>query len=648
MNRSVWRLPVFVGVLAKVYLSAVVVLSFFRLVLFLYAAPDSLKLFDGTTLIAFRIGLQFDSVILAYILALPLVLLFVQSQLANRSKVIPYFVILLLTLLLPVLILLVIADIPYFTFFNNRITESAFQWMSSPKIVFGMIAGNIQNLIFLIVAILAFSIGAWKVNKSLKHKLFNADWEAGKGLIQRLVSVVSFLLMGALCFFGLRGRMDAPIRTGDAFYCTDPFLNQLGLNPGFTLMKSLAEKVNLMDEQEAIRNTREYLAITENLSESPIARMVKADSAAKRYNVVLVLMESMSADYMGTFGNKKGLTPNLDSLAKQSMFFNNAYSSGIHTSNGIFASLYSFPALKRIRPMSAVPARTFSGIPYTLKQQGYHNLFFSTHGFSFDNLGTFIPHNFFDELYTAENYPQDKLIGPFGVPDDYLFKFSLNKLRETAGKGKPFFATLLTTSNHDPYILPDYYKSDLTDNAERAVSYADWSIGQFLEGVKKEAWFSNTIFVFVADHGLKVGESPYDLVRSYNHIPIMFYAPGILGEPKTMENFIGQVDIYPTLMSLLNVSYVNSTLGVDALKSPRDKMFFSADSKIGCINKDWMYVYRFGGDESLYDYKSNDATDHAKKRPQDVAELKKYCLSNIQTAEWIISHDKTSLVPLKQ
>lgn len=207
----------------------------------------------------------------------------------------------------------------------------------------------------------------------------------------------------------------------------------------------------------------------------------------------------------------------------------------------------------------------------------------------------------------------------------------------------PFFATILTTSNHDPYILPEYFKSDLTDKAERAVSYADWSIGQFLKGVRNEAWFDNTIFVFVADHGLKVGESPYDMTLSYNHIPILFYAPKILGKPRKLDNFMGQVDIFPTIMGLMNVNYINNTLGVDVLKNPRPCMYFSADSRIGCIDKNWLYVYRFGGTESLYKYQSGDLKDYAADHKPQVEKLKNYSFSNVQTAEWMIANDKTSL-----
>ncbi|MBX9850964.1 MAG: LTA synthase family protein, partial [Cytophagaceae bacterium] len=306
---------------------------------------------------------------------------------------------------------------------------------------------------------------------------------------------------------------------------------------------------------------------------------------------------------------------------------------------------FSFPALKRIRPMSMVPARTYSGFPYTLKQHGYTNLFFSPHSGIFDNMNIFLPDNFIDRLYTSDEYPQDKILGPFGVPDDYMFTYALNEINKL-DSSKNFFATILTASNHSPYTLPAYYKSAFEDASKSGVSYADWSIKQFLNQVKHQKWFGNTIFIFVADHGLVVGENAYDLALSYNHIPIIIYAPEILGAPKMIDNMAGQIDIFPTVMEILNASYINNTLGVDAINYKRDYIYFSADSKMGCINDEWLFVYRYSGGESLYKYKTGSTEDYAEKNPEVLSKLKDYAFSQTQVAQWMFVNNKTS-VPKK-
>ena len=476
-----------------------------------------------------------------------------------------------------------------------------------------------------------------------KKQLIDFTWDNEFNTYGRTYSSVTFFLLFLFYFTGFRGTLSHPIKVFDAIYCKDPILNQIGLNPVFTLLKSYTGKVHLMKDEDALKETLALLQITPSLSKiSPIARQISTADAMKRHNVVLVIMESMSANYMKYFGNTNHLTPTLDSLAQHSWFFNHAYSAGIHTNNGVFSSLFSFPALKRTRPMSTIPVRSYSGLPFVLKQNGYKTMFFTTHDASFDNLGVFIPNNNFDQLYSAENYPKDKIIGPYGVSDDYLFSFVIQTINSSSSNA-PFFATILTTSNHDPYILPDYYKSTIQDKDLRGVNYADWSIGAFLKRAKQCSWFDNTIFVFVADHGIVVGNNPYDLKLSYQHIPIIMYAPKILGEPKVINNFIGQIDISPTLMGILGASYINNTLGVDVLQQKRECMYFSADDKIGCIDNKWLYVYRFGGGESLYNYKTGDQTDYTKSHKNDFERLRKYALSQIQTAEYLYSSNKTEI-----
>lgn len=643
-SRFLLKLPFFISFVLKLYLAGIVIFGVLRLILLLYVADESIQLFNSITLKSFLVGLEFDSVILAFVLAIPLLLLYIQSLFQIQKKHIPIFVTVYLCMVFPVLIFLTISDIPYFKFFHNRLTESSMQWLGSLDIVLKMVLGNTINFLFFIAALLATFSAGFALLKFCGSKLIKHNSKSDNPRFHKLYQSIFLLLFMPVCFLGMHGTTAHPIRQGDAFYCNNPILNQVGLNPIFTLMKSYGDKVNLINNKIAIKNTLQLLQIKSPVeSISPIARVVKNDSLMKKHNVVLILMEGMSANFMKTFGNTNNLTPTLDSLAKASLFFNNAYSAGIHTNNGVFSSLFSFPALKRVRPMSTVPARTFSGLPYTLKQNGYKNLFFCTHAGSFDNIGAFIPHNFFDELYTADDFPADKIIGPFGVPDDYLFSTTINKLCKISPE-QPFFATILTASNHDPYIIPEYYKSTLTDKEQRAVSYADWSIHKFLADAKKCDWFDNTIFVFVSDHGRTVGENPYDLALSYNHVPIIMFAPAILGEPKVCGNFMGQIDIFPTIMGLLNASYINNTLGVDALSQKRECIYFSADTKIGCIDNEWLYVYRFDGGESLYQYKTGNTEDFSLTRKSEFEKLKKYALSQTQVSEWMIANDKTSLL----
>lgn len=632
----------FITFLLRIYIVSILLFALLRLVLITYTAGSDIKLFDTETLTSLIVGIQFDNVVLAIILLLPLLLLYIQSLIPLTQKYTTYIVKAYLSIVFPIVFFIAIADIPYFKFFNNRISEAALQWIDSPRIILKMIWENPINLFFLTIALFGmFGIGQMIAKYCKKRLLSNKKNDNYSH--NKTIASIGFIMAVGLCLLGIRGKMSHPIRQGDACYSNNPYLNQIGLNPCFTLFKSYITRVNLMDAHVAIKNTKDILHISNNIdSISPIAHNVINGEPKHKYNVVLVIMESMSANYMGIFGNQNKLTPNLDSLSKVSYFFNNAYSAGIHTNNGIFSTLYAFPALKRVRPMSTIPFNTYSGLPFTMHKNGYKNFFFTSHNKQFDNLGSFLPKNYIDKLFSEEDYPKDKIIGPYGVPDDYLFHFATQQLNEVE-REQPFFATILTTSNHDPYIIPDYFSTNQNDKSLNAVSYADWSIGRFIEEARKSSWFDNTLFVFVADHGRKVGDSNYDLILSYNHIPIMFYAPKILAAPKVFNNLIGQIDIFPTLMGLLHMDYVNNTLGTDVLKEKRDCIYFSADDKLGCVNDEWLYIYRYGGTEGLYKYRENNIQDFSKQAPQIFEQLKQQALSQTQMSEWMISSNKTTI-----
>lgn len=631
------KFPLFISLPFRMYLIGLVILFLLRLALFAYVYDLSRSLFNKDVFTTFLIGVQFDTSVLCYILVTPFLLLFIQTFF-QRSKFTNSFLAIYFAFFIMLLIFIGIADIPYFKFFLNRITDAALQWIGSLSIVFEMIILNKANLIFTIVALICCISSFIFILRTTKRKLLVND---GKRSIS--IKEVGLFIAGAfMIFIGIRGANEQPLRQGDAFHCNDPLLNQIGLNPAYTLLRSYFTRVNLMESNEAITNTKTILNIDTSLEEiSPFARKVTSDSSMHKYNVVLVLMESMSANYLEAFGNKDHLTPNLDSLYKSSWFFTNAFSAGIHTNNGVFSSLFSFPALKRIRPMSTVPLLKYTGIPYTLKKNGYKTMFFCPHSESFDNIGVFIPLNHFDLLYSNKDYPREKNIGPFGVPDDYLFDVALRTIDEQKS-AQPFFATILTASNHEPYSIPTYFKSKIDKTAHRSVSYADWAIGKFINDVKNKPWFDSTIFIFSADHGLNVGENTYEMALSYNHIPILFYAPKIL-EKKQLNNFMGQIDIFPTLMGIMNTTYTNNTLGTDVVSKPRECMYFSADNKIGCVDSTFLYVYRFEGGEGLYKYKSGDAKDVKEEFKSDFERLRRNALSQTQAAEFMINNNKTEL-----
>lgn len=223
-------------------------------------------------------------------------------------------------------------------------------------------------------------------------------------------------------------------------------------------------------------------------------------------------------------------------------------------------------------------------------------------------MNAFLRTNGFDEIYAQENYPSEKVVNSFGVQDDFMYQYALPILNERAGTGNPFFSVLLSISNHPPYVIPPYFHPHSDVLEEQIVEYADWSIRQFMQAAEKQPWFDNTIFVFLGDHGKMVGTPECEMPQSYNHIPLMIYGKDI--KPGVYDGFGGQVDVSPTLLGLLNISYLQNNFGVNLLEEERPCMFFTADNLIGARDSVNMFIYSPDSQQE-FKYKLEEGKLHA-------------------------------------
>jgi len=607
-----------------------------RMGMFFYVVSDHSIFSKPNAYACFIHGLRFDHWVLCYVLAAPVVVLFILEAMQRKSNVVWECIRWYLTLVISLSFVFALADIPYFHFFHNRLTEASFQWMEFAGTGLQMIWDDASHRNFLLLALFG-AIGIGTGTALYLNKQRNTPTAGNRNRVHLLIS---FLVTGVLLFSGMRGKWEHPLMTSDAQYTNNPVLNQIPLNTLFTIFKSYTARVRLMNDEDALKYTCEYLGIHPSTKgDSPVAREIYYEGPVRKPNIVLVLMEGMSASYLGRSGRYPNLTPVLDSLSTHALYFTQARSAGIHTNNGIFSTLYSYPALRRLRPMQNIPVRSYYGWPQVLKEQGYSTSFFCVHSRSFDNIGEFIPTHGFDSLYSSEQFPPNESLGAFGVPDAYMFGRAVQQLSQTR---PPFFATLLTASNHDPYTIPANFKTSFHDKELKAVAYADYAIGELMKEASRQAWFQNSIFVFVADHGRRVGESSYDLDLSFNHIPILFYSPsGMLPVLESHEP-MGQIDVFPTMMGLLHISFVNNTLGCDILHQKRPAMYFSADDRLACINNRFLYLYRYNGGETLHELSANDNRDVKERYPETFDFLRNYALSQTQCAEFLLRNNLTT------
>jgi phosphoglycerol transferase MdoB-like AlkP superfamily enzyme len=255
----------------------------------------------------------------------------------------------------------------------------------------------------------------------------------------------------------------------------------------------------------------------------------------------------------------------------------------------------------------------------------------------------FLTANGFDKVYAEQDYPSEKVLSTLGVPDDYLFEYSIPKMNEIADEHKNFFCGFMTASNHYPIIFPPWVNKKFPSDEEyiRIVQYSDWAVGEFIKKASCQSWYNNTIFIFVADHGSNQVNT-YEMPLSFHHSPLIIFAPGLNLKPVSYNCLGGQMDIFPTIMGLMNMSYTNNTMGIDLLKDKRPYIYFTADDKIGCLDKDFYFIHSMNGNESLYKY-ADLATDNYLAQYKSKADgMRTYAYSMLQTAQWIVEREKFS------
>ena len=633
--------------LLGVHVVALALTSLFRFVQWVMLHGMMSNDADAPVVPAFIRGIWFDNVIGCYILIVPLAVLLIAASFGYCAKwlrkVSGWWFAVFYALVMGVSA----ANIPYFAYFFKNIDASIFGWFGYVGTTAGMLVGEASYWVYIVLFVIVMVVFVFALRwlrRRTDRKVDAAPKTMGWGTI--LSRLVITAVMIGLCVFGIRGRTGYnPIKISQAYYCDDPFLNQLGISPSFNLITSMLDgmrkenaELQLMPYDEAIAYVRHEMGLTGVAdSTSLLSRQVTADTVAAHPNVVIILMESMSAGLMQTFGQQASLTPTLDSLYQHSLAFTRFYSAGIHTNHGITATLYSFPALMMRNLMKGTVTPHRSGIATVLHEEGYRNLFFMTHESQYDNMNAFLRTNGYDEVYAQEDYPSDEVVNSFGVPDKFLFSYAMQVINRTAAKGKPFMATLLTISNHPPYIIPPSMPTTTKEPETQIVEYADRCIGEFLTQAKKQPWYDNTIFVILADHGKLVGEMDSELPQSYNHIPCIMFGPGI---PERQYNGLAtQIDVMPTLLGCMGITYNYEGFGTDLLRLPRRRVFYTSDTQLVARDSMACVIYNPQMQRDFCYEVGENGLLHPTAQTAHHDSLRRYVSAMVQTAEYMQRHN---------
>ncbi|WP_049623645.1 LTA synthase family protein [Frateuria defendens] len=419
--------------------------------------------------------------------------------------------------------------------------------------------------------------------------------DGGSRFAQRSAVALAWLVLTVLSVVAVNGTIKD--RTANNF------VNELagnGVYQFFAAFRSnhldYAHFYRTLPEEEAFARVRERLKTPEAtyVSADPrdLTRAIRHVGPEQHLNVVLISVESLSADYLGTFGNRQHLTPNLDALADKSLFFDRVYANGTRTVRGLEALSLSIPPTPGDSVIKMKHNENLFSLAGIFNDRGYQSDFvYGGYGY-FDNMNYFFGHN----GYTAvdrKDIPKDATIhheNVWGVADEDLYTLALGQMDKAHAQGKPFFLHIMTTSNHRPYTFPAGRVNFPQGSRDGAVAYTDWSIADFIKRAQAKPYFADTVFVITADHDASSAGRASIPINRY-HIPLWIYAPAHIA-PRKVDTLMSQIDIPPTLLGLLNFSYRSRFFGYDIfqLEAGRERAFPATYEKLGYLRNDLLSI----------------------------------------------------------
>jgi phosphoglycerol transferase MdoB-like AlkP superfamily enzyme len=456
------------------------------------------------------------------------------------------------------------------------------------------VIGNIREsypLPALLGALLVFGLGA----AGLRERIWPVRAQPAWPLRDRAVVVVFAVLAGAIAATsavgmdgtldmvpGLRGnvRNQELARNGPVSFVAALRSNELSFRRFYPTL----------DDAQVLRLAGEWprpAALTRtgrHAVERRAASLLVSAVARRPRHVVIVQVESLSAEFLGAFGDPRGLTPNLDRLAAQGLLFTQLYATGTRTVRGLealSAGLPPLPGQSLVRRPGSAGMQTLGAV---LRTHDFEATFlYGGYGY-FDNMNAYFSSTGYG-VRDRSDIPGERVgfANVWGIADEYLFDDAIAWMDRAAAGGRRQLLHLMTTSNHRPYTYPDG-RIDIVSKTGRAgaVKYTDWAIGEFIEHARTRPWFADTLFVIVADHCASVAGKTR-IPPSRYHIPAIFYAPAHI-EPGRMSMLASQIDLVPTIVGRLGLDEATEFFGQDLLGTTvRERAYLGNYQEIGLL-----------------------------------------------------------------
>lgn len=502
-------------------------------------------------------GLKLDTTMAGYLIVVPYLLVLASVWVARipvRKVLALYYG------LIAVLIALIeVVDMALYAFWNFKLDATIFFYLDSPVEAFASV--SVWFTLVRLLAIVALAAGFYWLFRAVTPR---GTFDAVRGLARRWAATGLMLLLGGLIFIAIRGGVtESTSNVGRVYFSNNQFLNHAAVNPCFSLFYSLgksedfASQFDFFEEEERAR-WMEGLFNTESRDTERVLNTT-------RPNVVIIQLESFTGAYVEALGGEAGVTPHLNRLSEEGVFFTHCYANSFRSDRGTVCNFSGYLGLPTTSPMK-IPAKsqTLPGIARSLAGAGYVTDFLYGGDIDFTNMQSYLRSTGYQHITADVDFTfQERHMQAWGVADEVTFGRLAQTIRERTDS--LWHTGFFTLSSHDPFDVPASFRR-LENKKTNAIAYTDECLGRFIDELKgTEAW-KNLLVVLIADHGYCYPDTVTKHDPVFFHIP-MLWLGGAVKEPRRVDRIVTQADLAATLLGQMDLPHEEYTFSRDVFSA---------------------------------------------------------------------------------
>ena len=498
-------------------------------------------------------GISLDATTAGYLTALPFLLVLISIWLKKfplKKILIPYYII-----VATLISIVFVVDMALYTFWGFKLDAGIFLYLDSPKEALASVSTGFI-LLRVIAMLLLIAFNAWLMMKVTPAKL--------KETSRKIAGTVGMLLLGGVLFVVIRGGVtESTANVGQVYFSNDQFLNHSAVNPCFSLLSSMGKSKDFASEFDFFEEDKRA-ALFEGLYPTTDGDSIMQVLNTDRPNILIILMEGMGGVFVEPLGGLPDVTPNLNRLSEEGVFFTQCYANSFRTDRGTVCALSGYLGLPTASVMK-IPSksRTLPAISEELVKAGYTADFLYGGDINFTNMKGYLLSKGYGKLTADTDFTlAEQATNAWGVNDDITFEHLYNQLKERNGD-TPWFSTFLTLSSHEPFEVP---YNRLEEKIPNAFAYTDDCLGKFIDKLKQTPVWDNLLVICLPDHGYRYPKELVDRGGEFSHIP-MLWLGGAVKQPMKIDRMMNQTDMAATLLGQLGLEHSMFTFSRNVLGS---------------------------------------------------------------------------------